>query len=322
MKPSNAAPTAPLYSELPYPGHGVVRKTSCKVLREGLRRHAPELLARKGLRIADIGCGTGEKTAGIACTFPEAEMVAVDINPRSLEMAKKLAERKRLGIAFVQCNISDDLLGGLQRAGAASAERLFDVVVSDGVLHHLDDPAKGLAEVRRIIRPDGLFLCFMYSSWGRREDIAVKTLLNQACPPGSDFGGRADAVRLLGLSNPHTVMENIRRLRWRLKHGTPLRPLEILRVSLKRNPLVSTSDTLSNPCEHLYEFGELRRLVEGQGWSFEALGKHGGLPTTPEEHTKNPRALALLRAMPSDALYDYFAYFYEAGGFYLILRPV
>ena len=65
MTEDNPAPTASLYTELPFPGHGVVRRTSSKVLLTGLREHAPELLEREGLRSVDIGCGTGEKTAGI-----------------------------------------------------------------------------------------------------------------------------------------------------------------------------------------------------------------------------------------------------------------
>ncbi len=131
MDEQNPAPTAPLYTELPFPGHGVVRRTSSKVLLTGLREHAPELLEREGLRIVDIGCGTGEKTAGIAKTFPDADVVGVDINPPSLKKARELATRQGLKTSFVRCDISNDLLGGLQRERVVS-ERLFDVVVSDG----------------------------------------------------------------------------------------------------------------------------------------------------------------------------------------------
>ncbi len=46
------------------------------------------------MRIADVGCGTGELTAGIAQTFPQTEVVAIDVNPASLEMAAELRDRE------------------------------------------------------------------------------------------------------------------------------------------------------------------------------------------------------------------------------------
>ena len=151
--------------------------------------------------------------------------------------------------------------------------------------------------------------------------MAAKALLNQAFSPESSFQDRADAMRLFKLPHRHSLMGNLQRLRWRLRYGPPVRPLEIARVYFKRDPTVSVSDIVSNPCEHPYTFAQMRQVFESQGWSFVALAKHGGLLTTPEEHTKNPRALALLREMSVDALFDYFAFYYRGGGFYFFLRP-
>src|SRR5689334_22298359 len=91
----NQSPTAPLYTELPYPADGVVRTTNARILKAGIKAHFSHLLARGRLRIVDVGCGTGENTVGLATLFPQAEIVGVDINPASLELASGLASREK-----------------------------------------------------------------------------------------------------------------------------------------------------------------------------------------------------------------------------------
>jgi SAM-dependent methyltransferase len=197
----------------------------------------------------------------------------------------------------------------------------FDIVCSAGVLHHLADPQVGFSAVRQVIAPGGLFYCYMYTHFGRREEMAIKSLLNEIFPGPVSWETRVGALAQLRLENLHTVLNGIRRLRHRLKIGPPFRPLELLRTLMHRNRLAHESDTYSNPCEHLYRFGELKSLLSGTGWDFVALAKYAGLPTTPEEHTRRPAELALLRQMSEEAMYDYFAFFYSATGFCFFCRP-
>ncbi len=314
---ANTSPTATLYTELPYPADGVVRTMNARIMLAGLRRHAPALLSRTRLRIVDVGCGTGESTVGLARLFPRAEILGADINPASLDLARDLARRAGTSVQFVQCDISRDMAQRLNEVSPGP----FDVVCSVGVLHHLADPRVGFLAVRQLIRPDGWFYCFMYSHFGRREEMAVKSLLNEALPGNVSWKARADALHQLRLENLHTIWNGIKRVRNRLKFGPPLRPLELMRALLNRNRLVHESDTYSNPCEHLYRFGELKSLLAETGWEFVALAKHAGLPTTPEEHTRRQSELALLHQMPQEALLDYFAFFYEAWGFSFFCRP-
>ncbi len=314
---ANTAPTAPLYTELPYPADGVIRTAHGRIIRDGIAQLAPQLAERKPLRIIDVGCGTGENTAGLSKVFPDAEIYGADINPASLELAGKLAESSGARGQLVQCDISQTLVDKMTQL----VPHGFDVVCSIGVLHHLDDPSTGFAAVRQLIKPDGLFYCMVYTHYGRREEMAVKSLLNEALPPGTTWKQRADAIGLLRLENLHTLWNGIKTIRRRMRFGPPILPAEVLRARMNRNPLVHESDTYSNPCEHLYRFGELRSLLDETGWEFAALAKGGGLPTTPEEHTRRGDAVALLRQMPEDALYDYFAFYYEASGFHFFARP-
>jgi SAM-dependent methyltransferase len=313
--PSNPAPTAPLYTELPFPADGVVRHTVSRMLRDGVERHAPRLLEGEAPRIADIGCGTGELTAGIARAFPGSRVVAVDVNPASLDRARQLAERERLPIEFVRRDIASGLADAL--VGPAGP---FHLVTSIGVLHHLADPKAGFAAVRPLVADGGLFLCYVYSRHGRRDDVSVKAVLDRGLP-GASFEERARAVRVLGMSDRHNLAGAVRQLRRRLRFGPPLRPVESFRAWWNRNPLVHVSDTFSNPCEHLYEFAEVERIVRATGWDLVGLAEGGGLPTTPEAHTRSAEARALLHRLPKAALYDYFAFHYRVFGFYFFLKP-
>lgn len=320
MNQGNVAPTAPLYSQLPYPGDGVVRTTSARILLEGLRERAPELLSRRPLWIADVGCGTGEATAGIARMLPQARVVGIDVNAASLELGRALAARSKLDLTFVQADMTQPLGEALHRAGAPAWEGRFDVITSMGVLHHLSDPAAGFARVREILREDGLFQVYVYSRTGRREVLEVRKLLDRALPDGT-FQDRARAVRSLRLSRKHTLWDGVRTLRKRLRFGPPLRLGEIVRVAMRRRRITHVSDTFSNPCEHSFHFDELFSIFARTGWAFAGLAKRGGLPVSAEEHTRDPEALALLRGLPPAVMYDLLAFHYRAAGWTFFLQP-
>jgi SAM-dependent methyltransferase len=318
--PENTSATAPLYAELPYPGDGVVRTTIARVAVAGLRSRAPHLLEKQKLRIIDVGCGTGETTAGIARFFPQAEVVGLDVNPASLELAAKLARDERLNIRFLQCNVLEDPAAVLRDAGLLADDRRFDLMFSIGVLHHLPDPPSGFRNVRPLIADDGRFLAFMYSMFGRWRDTAVIRLLDQAYDP-TEFAARAEAIRLLKLSTKHTWRGFLEGLSTRIRYGLPISPLEMARTHWKRRKLVHVSDTFSNPCETYSTFAELEEIARATGWQVPGLAERGGLPTDAESYTRDPQVLRALQHLPRAALFDYFAFIYRASGFLYWLAP-
>ncbi|HEY2147459.1 MAG TPA: class I SAM-dependent methyltransferase [Pirellulales bacterium] len=313
----NASPTASLYSELPYPADGVVRTTNARILQVGMQKHFPDLLKRPTLRIVDVGCGTGENTVGLAKFFPRAEIVGVDINPASLDLATKLAARTHSSVRFIQCDITGNMLDAL----AQTVPGRFDVVFSMGVLHHLAEPRVGFSALRELVDSRGLLFCFLYSRPGRREDIASKELLTSILPPESSLKARGEAIGLLGLANRHTLWQGLKSLRRRLKFGPPVVPSELLRVAMNRNRLVHESDSYSNPCEHLYSCGEIRSLLAQTGWEFVATADSAGIPTSPEQHTRRRAEREFLHQLPEDALIDYFAFYYQTQGISFFGRP-
>jgi len=194
------------------------------------------------------------------------------------------------------------------------------VVVSVGVLHHLDDPAVGVRAVREIVADDGIFLGYLYSRYGRWETAAVRELLDAATGPES-LETRAQLVRTLRMSDNHSIRRFASTLSRRMRCGPPLQPLELLAAYRNRNPLVHLSDTYSNPCEQFFTFAEIEALLASEGFEVVGLARGAGLPRTASEHSKDPTVRASLEAMPRAAMYDYFAYHHRFGGFTFVARP-
>jgi ArsR family transcriptional regulator len=102
-------------------------------------------LVRAEWVVADLGCGTGNAAAHLAPLVQT--VIAVDREPAMLE-----AGRKRLaGFDNV-----DFRLGDLTDLPIADAS--LDVAVVILVLHHFDEPARAVAEMARVLRPEGTAL--------------------------------------------------------------------------------------------------------------------------------------------------------------------
>jgi ubiquinone/menaquinone biosynthesis C-methylase UbiE len=89
-------------------------------------------------RVLEVGCGWGELAERVA-TETEAEVVAVDISPRMVELTRQR------GI--------DARVGDVQKLPFADGE--FDVVVAVWMLYHVPDIPRALGEIVRVLRPGG-----------------------------------------------------------------------------------------------------------------------------------------------------------------------
>src|SRR5213080_2213510 len=91
--------------------------------------------------VVDVGCGSGILTEELAGRLGAENVAAVDPSP----LVEACAER---------------VPGADVRKGAAEAlpwpEGSFDAALAQLVLHFLDDPVAGLAEMRRVVHPGGV----------------------------------------------------------------------------------------------------------------------------------------------------------------------
>ncbi|MCB4208105.1 class I SAM-dependent methyltransferase [Arthrobacter sp. UM1] len=76
-----------------------------------LLKHAPwEPLARSGETVLDIGCGWGPVILAAGISDPSARLVAVDVNERSLDLARRNAQAAGLSLEASQPeDVAEDL---------------------------------------------------------------------------------------------------------------------------------------------------------------------------------------------------------------------
>lgn len=104
-----------------------------------------------GTTVVDYACGPARFTSEIARRVgPEGTVWATDIVPRAMTMVRRAAERR--GLANVKTSLAVGYASGLPSACA-------DLVLLIDAFHAMDDRPALLAELRRIVRPEGeLFL--------------------------------------------------------------------------------------------------------------------------------------------------------------------
>ncbi|MER7760360.1 class I SAM-dependent methyltransferase [Streptomyces sp. NPDC097619] len=119
----------------------------------------------RGLRVLDLGCGTGASTAAIRSVLPEAAVTAVDASAGML--ARATAKPWSDGVRFVHTPVEE-----LPRAGIGDG---YDAVFAAYLFRNVRDPDAVLRTVRTLLRPRGRLSVHEYSLSGRRTDRAVWT---------------------------------------------------------------------------------------------------------------------------------------------------
>lgn len=101
------------------------------------------LRPEKGMRILDVGCGTGNftyKIAEIGC-----DVTGIDISKKMLEQARAKGVGSNGSISFEIMNGSSILFDN----------ELFDAVISMAAFEFIPDPLKVYNEMKRVVKPGG-----------------------------------------------------------------------------------------------------------------------------------------------------------------------
>ncbi len=106
----------------------------------GLNRARRRLVEGLSGRVLEVGTGTGLLLPAYPPTV--SEVVAIDIDP---EMLARGASRGRPGVSLQQADVQQ----------LPFPDASFDVVVACLVFCSVKDPVRGLAELRRVLRPGG-----------------------------------------------------------------------------------------------------------------------------------------------------------------------
>lgn len=129
------------------PGHS--QNATDFMARRSLASHgaffAPHLAG--GLSVLDCGCGSGSITLGIAAVCVPGKVVGIDFGPTQIEHARAAAKAR--GLANVEFRTADC-------HALPFADSSFDRVFSPALMEHLSEPARAIAEIRRVLKPGGI----------------------------------------------------------------------------------------------------------------------------------------------------------------------
>ncbi len=144
-------------------------------------------------RVADIGCGFGWSTIGIAKTYPNVRVDGYDMDDPSIEAAR--ANKADFGIngrvSFHTIDVSE-----LDMRAALAGH--YDLVTAFECVHDMGDPVGALRTMYEISRPDGTVL------------IADERVGDEFTPGGNDvewmmYGWSVLHCLPVGLADEHSV---------------------------------------------------------------------------------------------------------------------
>lgn len=100
-------------------------------------------------KLLDVGCGDGDFIFMAKNKF--SECYGVDVSSLRVERARKNLKEtsNREQIHFYKCNVDE---------GLPFSDSFFDVVSCIAVLEHVFNPPRVVKEIRRVLKPHGLFI--------------------------------------------------------------------------------------------------------------------------------------------------------------------
>lgn len=202
----------------------------------------PDRAYREGLDILVAGCGTNQ-AAVIAFTNPTARVVGIDVSDASLNHHRLLSQRHGLDNLEVH-PLPIEQVDALQRD--------FDLIITTGVLHHLDDPQLGMNALARCLRPDGVLAVMLYATYGRLGVQMLQSVFTD-----------------LGLGQNEHSLEIVREAIPALDAAHPVQ--SYLNIARDLQDDAGLVDTFLHGRERAYTIDECQTMVAAAGLTFQDL---------------------------------------------------
>jgi len=119
----------------------------------------PERL-EAGIRVADLGCGTGHAVNLMAREYPRSSVVGYDLGPDAIARAR--AEAEAMGLTNARFDVLD--------ATKLPPLPTFDLLTSFDAIHDQKDPAAALRAAAGALAPDGIYLMVEPKASSRLEE--------------------------------------------------------------------------------------------------------------------------------------------------------
>lgn len=135
--------------------------------------------------VLEIGCGQGLGAAIIRSIFSPRDYCGIDLDPKMIQRARK-KQRDLSGAKFLQADA----------AQLPFTDNHYDLVVDFGIIHHIPNWRDALAEIHRVLKPQGEFFFeeLPVETWERGIGRPLKKLLKH---PYDDMFRQLEFVREL-----------------------------------------------------------------------------------------------------------------------------
>jgi SAM-dependent methyltransferase len=104
-----------------------------------------QLRVGPGAQLLDVGCGLGDDARRLAALIPGGTVVGLDASGAAVQAARARSLDCRAQVQYC--------VGSVYRL--PFPDRSFDAVRADRVLHFLNEPARAIAEMKRVLRMGG-----------------------------------------------------------------------------------------------------------------------------------------------------------------------
>ncbi|WP_041970655.1 bifunctional 2-polyprenyl-6-hydroxyphenol methylase/3-demethylubiquinol 3-O-methyltransferase UbiG [Geobacter sp. OR-1] len=225
------------YDAFPYPQIGVIASIRrCDTYSLNLTslwaRFNGELLPPDSQRILLAGCGTFSPYP-FSIANPESQITALDLSEVSLKKA-------RLRLLLHGCRNVATVAGDLLSPRIAAGQYHF--IDAFGVIHHLDNPAAGLAALADRLADGGILRLMVYSKGARGDIEAIRR-----------------ALRLLGIKDVSTARRLLARAPAGSRAGSCFCSLSEARTEN------GFADAFLHPSARTYRIDELLAMAEKAG---------------------------------------------------------
>ncbi len=147
------------YEETPFPNYDDIET------RDSLRSKAESGIFAKllddqiprGAKVLEAGCGTGQLSNFLGMNW-ERTVIGADLCMNSLNIAKSFRDRCSINnVNFVQMNLFKPPF----------PDESFDLIISNGVLHHTSEAERGFHSIMCKLKPGGYTIIGLYNWLGR-----------------------------------------------------------------------------------------------------------------------------------------------------------
>ena len=133
------------------------------------------------------GCGTGQQLFD-AIGYADSEITAIDLSLPSIAYAKRKTIEKGIdNIRYIQMDILNLL----------ELNQKFDLIECTGVLHHMDNPSKGIEAILGVLSDGGVIKLGLYSELARKQVVEARSIIQSAALTGCDTDIRLFRQKLI-----------------------------------------------------------------------------------------------------------------------------